>query len=122
MRLQGGVPYLKNRVHQGDTSDTTIHQRKKTCRVAESCIAIPKEEKRSGHRTPVGFLPLGKRGAGVSPAMHYTAEGVWHPLLISNIRKMDFAHNRRSLPLDYKIPADDINASENGKFCPVLMI
>ena len=96
-----------------------------------------RKKKRSGHRTPVGFLPLGKRGAGVSPAMHDTAE--WsgcifpieenllrvalHPLLIFNRReKMDFAHNCRFLPLDYKIPADDINASENGKFCPVLMI
>ena len=32
------------------------------------------KKKRSGHRTPVGFLPLGKRGAGASPATHYTAE------------------------------------------------
>ena len=59
MRLQGGDTFLKNRWHQGVTSVTTIHQWK---------------EKRSGNRTPVGFLSIGKRGAGVSPATHYTVE------------------------------------------------
>ena len=91
------------------------------------------KKKWSGHRTPVGFLPIGKRGAGVSPATHYTAEwggaipieenlprgrGIRYSFPIEE--KKDFAHNRRSLPLDYKIPADDINASEIGKFYHVL--
>ena len=52
MRLQGGDTFLKNRCHQGVTSVTTVHQRK---------------EKRSGHRTTVGFLPLEKGVRGFPP-------------------------------------------------------
>ena len=125
-------PYTKRRKTVGSGY---IFKEEKTCRGAESRIAFPIEEKTVGHRTPVGFLPLGKRGAGVSPATHYTAErGVAFPIEENLPRgrgirysfpieeKMDFAQNRRFLTLDYKIPADDINASENGKFCPVLML
>ena len=102
---------------------------------AESINAIPRKEKMVGASHARRFSSHWKKGCGGVPRnalycrgerrisnRRKPAEGAWHPILISNRRKMDFAQNRRFLPLDYKTPADDINASENGKFCHVLML